>query len=39
MVGPWIGTEVLETYGAQAVWAGCLVFGLVTSLLMLRMKK
>ncbi len=39
MVGPWIGTEVLETYGAQAVWAGCLVFGLITSLLMLRMKK
>ncbi len=39
IVGPWIGTEVLESFGAPVVWAGCLVFGLVTSSLMILLKK
>lgn len=39
MVGPWIGTEVLETYGSQVTWAGCFVFAMITSLLMLKLRK
>ncbi len=39
MVGPWIGTEVLETFGSQVTWAGCFVFAMITTLHMLKLRK
>jgi len=39
MVGPWLGAEVLEQFGSIYLWLGCFVFGLISVVLMLRMKK
>jgi MFS family permease len=39
MVGPWLGAEVLEQFGSFYLWLGCFVFGLISAILMLRMKK
>lgn len=39
MVGPWLGTTVLDHYGAFNLWIGCLVFGLISTVMMLRLKK
>jgi len=39
MVGPWLGTFALEHFGSFYLWLGCLAFGLISTLLMLRLKK
>jgi len=39
MVGPWLGTTALEQFGTYYLWLGCLAFGLVSAVLMLRLKK
>jgi len=39
MVGPWLGTTVLDLYGPFNLWIGCLVFGLISTLMMLRLRK
>ncbi|MCW8804744.1 MAG: MFS transporter, partial [Ignavibacteriaceae bacterium] len=39
MVGPWLGTTALDLYGPFNLWIGCLIFGLISTLLMLRLKK
>lgn len=39
MVGPWLGAEVLEQFGSFSLWLGCFLFGLVSMVMMLRLKK
>jgi MFS family permease len=39
MVGPWLGTTTLDLYGPYNLWIGCLIFGLISTLLMLKLKK
>ena len=38
MVGPWLGTTALDLYGPFNLWIGCLVFGLISTVMMLRLK-
>lgn len=38
MIGPWMGTEVLENFGSFTLWVGCFVFGLISALMMLNLK-
>jgi MFS family permease len=38
MVGPWLGAEVLEQFGSFNLWMGCLVFGLISTVMMWRLK-
>ena len=38
MVGPWLGAEVLELFGPFNLWIGCLVFGLISAAMMLKLK-
>ena len=37
MVGPWLGTEVLEHIGSFNLWMGCLAFGLISTVMMWRL--
>lgn len=39
MVGPWLGTTALDLYGPFNLWIGCLIFGLISTVMMLRLKK
>lgn len=39
MVGPWLGTTALDLYGPFNLWIGCLVFGLLSTVMMLKLKK
>lgn len=39
MVGPWLGAEALELFGPFYLWMGCLAFGLISTTMMLRLKK
>jgi len=39
MVGPWLGAEALEQLGSFYLWLGSLAFGLISAVLMLRLKK
>ncbi len=32
-IGPWLGTHVLERYGADAVWIGTFICGCITALM------
>lgn len=32
-IGPWLGTQILERYGADAVWIGTLLCGCITALM------
>jgi MFS family permease len=32
-IGPWLGTQILERYGADAVWIGTLICGCITALM------
>lgn len=36
--GPWLGTVVYENYGSVILWSGALVFGLISTVLMLFIK-
>ena len=38
MVGPWLGAEVLEHFGSFNLWMGCLAFGLISTVMMWRLK-
>ena len=39
MVGPWLGAEALELFGPFYLWMGCLAFGLISTAMMLGVKK
>ena len=39
MVGPWLGTTALDHYGSFNLWIGCLVFGLISTMMLLLVKK
>ena len=39
MVGPWLGAEALEQFGSYYLWLGCLAFGLISAVLMLRLRR
>lgn len=39
MVGPWLGAMALDLYGPFNLWIGCLVFGLISTVMMLRLRK
>jgi MFS family permease len=39
MVGPWLGATILDLYGPFNLWMGCLAFGLISTVMMLRLKK
>lgn len=32
-IGPWLGTQILESYGADVVWIGTLLCGCITALM------
>jgi len=38
MVGPWLGTTALDLYGPFNLWIGCLVFGLISTVMMLKLR-
>jgi len=38
MVGPWLGAEALEQFGSFNLWLGCFVLGLISTLMMLKLK-
>ena len=38
-IGPWLGTIIYGSYGAVVLWSGVLIFGLLSALLMLTIKK
>jgi MFS family permease len=38
MVGPWLGAEALEQFGSFHLWMGCLAFGLISTMMMWRLK-
>jgi MFS family permease len=39
MVGPWLGATVLDFYGSFNLWLGCLLFGLISTVMMWRLNK
>ena len=39
MLGPWLGATVLDLYGPFNLWMGCLAFGLISTVMMLKLKK
>ena len=39
MIGPWLGAFTFEHYGSIILWLGCLAFGLISAVMMLRLKK
>ena len=39
MVGPWLGATALDLYGPFNLWFGCLVFGIVSTVMMWNLKK
>lgn len=38
MVGPWLGATALDHYGPFNLWIGCLAFGLISTVMMMRLK-
>ena len=38
MVGPWLGSVVLENYGSFSLWIGAFVFCIVSAIMMLNLK-
>ncbi|MGB5896093.1 MAG: MFS transporter [Ignavibacteriaceae bacterium] len=39
MVGPLVGNRVFENFGSFSLWIGCFVLGLISALMMIRLKK
>ena len=39
MVGPWLGAEMLEQFGPFSLWIGCFVLGLISTLMMLKLRE
>ena len=39
MVGPWLGTLAFEHFGSIILWTGCLVLGLISAVMMVRLRK
>lgn len=39
MVGPWLGAEALEQFGPFSLWVGCFVLGLISTVMMLKLKE
>lgn len=38
MIGPWLGTEVLDLFGSDVLWIGSFLFGSITALMFLFFK-
>ncbi len=38
IIGPWMGTELLEKFGAQLLWAVIFLIGLISTLMMLKLR-
>ena len=38
VLGPWAGTVVLDRFGGAVLWGGCLVLGMVSAVLMARLR-
>jgi len=38
MIGPWLGTEVLDSLGSFVLWTGCFVLGVLSAVMMLILK-
>lgn len=38
MIGPWLGTEVLDLLGADVLWLGSFLFSSITALMFLFFK-
>jgi hypothetical protein len=38
MVGPLVGNRVFETLGSYPLWIGCFALGLISALMMLKLK-
>ncbi|MCH6575723.1 MAG: hypothetical protein IH795_11080, partial [Bacteroidetes bacterium] len=39
MIGPWLGTQVLDSRGSFILWTGCFVLGAMSAVMMLILKK
>lgn len=39
VIGPIVGTQTFDHFGADAVWAGCLIVGLLSAVLTLSMRR
>lgn len=39
MLGPWLGGEVLETYGSTMLWIGAFIFSAISSVMFIMFKK
>ena len=38
-IGPWLGTLILQHFGAAILWSGAFIFCLISAILFLRMKE
>ena len=38
MIGPWLGTEVLDSLGSLILWTGCFALGLISAIMMLKLR-
>jgi MFS family permease len=38
MIGPWLGTEVLDSLGSLILWTGCFALGLISVIMMLKLR-
>jgi hypothetical protein len=39
MIGPWLGTETLDSLGSFILWTGCFVLGAISAVMMLLLNK
>jgi len=37
-LGPWLGMQALEVFGARALWIAASLFGVLSALMMVRVK-
>lgn len=39
MLGPWLGALAFEHFGSVILWTGCFVFGLISAVMMMKLRK
>ena len=39
MIGPWLGTETLDSLGSFILWTGCFVLGVLSAVMMLLLRR
>ena len=37
-IGPWLGTFIMEKFGSDVMWVFMLIFGSISSILLMRIK-